>query len=84
MARTIPISLNPKLEIEIDGARVAGALGLAPDEFRRLLETRKISQLCERGTGEDEGLFRASFYYQDRRARLVVDSEGRIRGDIEH
>jgi hypothetical protein len=34
--------------------------------------------LCERGTGEDEGLYRASFYIERRRARLVVDRDGRI------
>jgi hypothetical protein len=34
--------------------------------------------LCERGTGADEGLVRASFYIERRRVRLVVDRDGRI------
>lgn len=77
MARTIPITLDPPLAIEIDGAFVARGLALAPAEFRRLMEHRKITVLCERGVGEDEGLFRASFYHEGRRVRLVVDGQGR-------
>lgn len=63
--------------IEISGAMVAGELGLEVDEFRQLMEVRKIKVLCERGTGEDEGLYRATFYHGDRRARFIVDRHGR-------
>ena len=84
MAKRIPVAVNPKLEIGIDGALVAGALGLDADEFKRLMDDHKITQLCERGTGEDEGLYRATFYYRQKRARLVLDRDGRIVGDIEH
>ena len=83
MAKTIPVRLGPADAIEIDGAAVAIALGLDPAAFRQLMEDRKIVQLCERGTGEDAGLYRATFYHQDRRARLVLDREGRILGGIE-
>ena len=69
--------------LEIDGARVAERIGLEVAAFRQLMEDRKIVQLCERGTGEDAGLYRATFYHQDRRARLVLDREGRILGGIE-
>ncbi|MDH7452604.1 DUF6522 family protein [Luteimonas composti] len=72
--RRIGIALNP--QIEIDGALVALALDLEVAEFRRLMEQGRISTLCERGVGEDAGLYRASFYYGDRRARLVVDASG--------
>lgn len=83
MAKSIPIRLNPKFEIEIDGAQVASAFGLATDEFKRLLDDRKIAQLCERGTGVDEGLYRTTFYHGQKRVRLVVDREGRLVGAIE-
>lgn len=63
--------------IEIDGTLVARELGLETDEFRRLMEVRKIKVLCERGTGEDAGSYRATFYHQDRRARFIVDRFGR-------
>ena len=81
MARPIPIALESTLPIELDAALVAGRFGLTVAEFRRLLEDRKITQLCERGTGEDKGLFRASFYYNGTRVRLVVDGDGRLSED---
>jgi hypothetical protein len=40
------------------------------------MEDRKITLLCERGTGEDAGLYRASFYLDGKRVRLVVDGDG--------
>lgn len=64
--------------IEIDAALVAPALGLELDQFRTLMERRQITVLCERGTGEDAGNYRASFYYGERRVRLVVDRYGRV------
>lgn len=76
MGNPIPIDLNPSRAVEVDGALVARGLGLALEEFRQLMEQRRITLLCELGTGEDAGLYRASFYYEDRRVRLVVDAEG--------
>ena len=61
----------------IDGAMVARELGLETDQFRQLMADGKISVLCEKGTGEDSGTWRASFYHGKRRARFVVDSRGR-------
>ncbi len=72
--RRIDMNVNP--EVEIDAALVADGLDLDVEEFRRLMEQRRISVLCERGTGEDAGLYRASFYYGERRVRLVVDASG--------
>ena len=72
--KRIGIQVNP--QVEIDGALVARALDLEIGEFRRLMEDRRISVLCERGVGEDEGLYRASFYHGERRARMVVDANG--------
>ena len=64
--------------IEIDAALVAPRLGLTVAEFRQLMEQRRITVLCERGVGEDFGRYRASFYYGDRRVRLVLDAAGRV------
>lgn len=83
MREAIPIALQPALEIEIDAAPIASAFGLTPEAFLRLLRQRRISQLCERGTGEDAGLYRASFYHGRRRVRVVVDRQGRLQGAIE-
>ena len=55
---------------------MAHGLGLSIEQFRQLMEDRKITLLCERGTGEDAGLYRASFYLDGKRVRLVVDGDG--------
>ncbi len=78
MGRRIAIELNPTFEIVIDGAPIARALGLDKDAFFRLLAQRKIDRLCERGTGEDTGRWRASFYHGHKRVRVVVDRDGRM------
>lgn len=76
MDKRIPLSLEHAREIVVDGEFVARALGLDPAAFRQLMEDRKIAVLCERGTGEDAGLFRATFYHEGKRVRLVVDGDG--------
>lgn len=76
MGAPIPIDVNPTHEIAIDASLVASGLGLDVAEFRRLMEQQKIRMLCERGTGADAGLYRASFYHDGKRVRLVVDGDG--------
>lgn len=76
MGKPIPLDLNPSRAVDIDGALVAAGLGMAVDDFRQLMDDRKVTVLCELGTGDDAGLYRASFYYQDKRFRLVVDADG--------
>ena len=68
---------DPAPRLEIDGAMVARELGLETGQFRQLMADGKISVLREKGTGEDSGTWRASFYHGKRRARFVVDSRGR-------
>ncbi len=77
----LPLSFQPQprqVPIEVDGAVVACELGLDVAVFRQLMDAEKITVLCERGTGEDEGTWRVSFYHDGRRARFVVDAQGRI------
>ncbi len=76
MGDAIPVQLGGPPDIEIDGALVAQGLGLDVATFRELMTIRKVGVLCERGTGEDAGLYRASFYHEGRRVRLVVDASG--------
>jgi hypothetical protein len=64
------------LPLEIDGTMVARAIGLDVAAFRQLMADGKIAVLCERGTGDDAGTYRASFYYGKRKARFVVDAHG--------
>src|SRR5690606_26034042 len=62
MGNPIPIELNPVNEVTVDAALVAAGLVLEFAEFRRLMDERMITVLCERGTGPDAGLNRASIY----------------------
>jgi hypothetical protein len=79
MARSqIPATLFVPPSIEIEGSVVARALGMDVDVFKQLMTDRKITMLCERGTGTDSGRYRASFYHGNRRVRLVVDEDGRV------
>jgi hypothetical protein len=78
---TIPITLQDQPHatlIEVDGTRVASGLGLDVATFRQLMADRKIALLCERGTGEDIGRWRATFYHRERRLRLVLDAQGNV------
>ena len=77
MGNPIPIELNPRLEIEVDATIIASGMGLEVAQLRRLMEQHKVTVLCERGTGEDAGLYRASDSYKGRRLRVVVDAEGK-------
>lgn len=76
MGKAIPLSLAATPQVEIDGALVARGLGLELAVFRRLMDERAVTVLCERGVGSDAGLLRASFYHDGRRVRLVVDADG--------
>ena len=78
---TIPVHLCDEPHapsVEIDGVCIARGLGLEVGAFRQLMADRKIAMLCERGTGEDAGRWRATFYHGERRLRLVVDAQGNV------
>lgn len=83
MGDSIPITLQSRETIPIDGSLVAQALGMDSATFRRLLDQGRIKTLCERGTEEDEGVFRISFYHNAARVRLIVDQQGVSRQPME-
>ena len=68
----------PTSPIEVSAAPVAQGLDLPLERFRELMETRRITTLCERGTGEDSGTYRFTFYYGKARLRVLTDATGRI------
>ena len=72
MRRLLPSTKSP---VDIEGSRVALALELEVERFRQLMDSQKIDVLCERGTGEDMGKLRATFYYNGKRARFVFDGQ---------
>jgi hypothetical protein len=62
--------------VEVDAALVAAGLGLDPAQVPAMVADRRIATLCERGTGEDAGRFRFTFYFGGQRFRLVTDGRG--------
>ena len=65
-------------EILVDAALLGELLDIVPAEVPGLMRRRAITSFCERGIGADDGTFRLSFFYRNRRARLSVDTTGRI------
>lgn len=74
----IPVVMHEDM-IEIDARIVADGLGIEPDQVEPRRQSGEIKALCERGTGEDAGLVRVTFYLGKRRLRLVVDANGTVR-----
>ena len=83
MGERIPIDVIAMPDIEIDAAIVARALDVDITTFRELMERQRIAMLCQRGTGADSGRYRATFYLDRRRVRLVVDRDGRLCAPLE-
>jgi len=67
-----------KPAIEIDAGVIGSGLGLEASQVQALMQAEKISMLCERGTAEDLGCHRVTFYYANRRFRILIDASGRI------
>ena len=64
--------------VEIDALVIAEGLGLALPLLRQQMRAGKITSLSERGTGDDDGRHRLTFFSEHRRFRLVVDQSGAI------
>ncbi len=72
-----------RVELEDGGfqvdARVLGQdLRLDPAAVRTLLREGRITGRCERGEDADAGRHRLTFFYGNRRLRLIVDAAGNI------
>ena len=64
--------------IEVEASVIAEGLDLSPSELRRQMREGRITSLSERGTGEDMGRHRLTFFSEHRRFRLVLDDRGAI------
>lgn len=73
-APAMPLEFRPS--VVLDATLVAEALGLPAQEVPAMVDDRRIGVLCERGTDEHAGLFRFTFYFRQRRFRLVTDRHG--------
>ncbi len=62
----------------IDAALISELLDVPAAEVPALMRSRTITCICERGIDVDQGMFRLSLFYRERRARLRVDAMGRV------
>jgi Family of unknown function (DUF6522) len=62
--------------LSIDAAVIARGLNVEPSLVQIRMREGKITALCERGFDEDAGRYRLTFFYENRRFRLVVDEAG--------
>jgi hypothetical protein len=65
-------------EFLIDADVLAPLLGVAVADVPALMRRSEITSKCERGIDAHEGQYRLSFFYQDRRVRLMVNSKGQV------
>ena len=63
-------------EILVEAAVIGEGLSLQPAAVQEEMRAGRITSLCERGSGEDEGRFRLTFFTENRRFRIIVDEAG--------
>ena len=59
--------------LNIDAAVIGRGLNIEPSIVQGRMREGKITVLSERGVDEDAGRYRLTFFYENRRFRLVVD-----------
>lgn len=64
--------------VQIDATIVAEAFGIAPEQLMDLMRQGKVTSLSERGTGEDAGSHRLTFFHGSRRLRIVANEGGDV------
>ena len=62
----------------VDAAVIGELLRLDPARVPLLMREGAITGSCERGLDEHAGVFRLTFFYGNRRARVNTDMTGRI------
>lgn len=62
----------------IDATDLGPLLGLEPAEVPELMRLGEITSRFETGVGEDEGRFRLTFFYADKRVRLTCNAAGDV------
>ncbi len=62
--------------LSIDATVIGRGLNVEPSLVQGQMREGKITVLCERGDNEDAGRHRLTFFYKNRRFRLIVDEEG--------
>jgi len=64
--------------IQVDATLIAEGLGIEPSLVQARMRDGAITSLCERGSDEDSGRYRLTFFSGNRRFRIVVDERGNV------
>ena len=64
--------------ITVDAEIVGKALSIDKSLVQPLMREGKITTLSEHGIDDDAGTCRLTFFYQSRRARLIVGERGQV------
>jgi hypothetical protein len=64
--------------IVVDANVIGKAFGIDRTRVQQLMREGKITSLSERGTDDDAGTCRLTFFYGNCRARLIVSEQGHI------
>jgi Family of unknown function (DUF6522) len=62
--------------LSIDAAVVGRGLNVEPSLVQPQMREGKITVVCARGVYQDAGRYRLTFFYENRRFRLIVDEKG--------
>lgn len=65
-------------DILVDATLLGELLDVTAADVPPLMRAHAITSVCERGVDAHQGQFRLSFFYRNRRARLSIDTSGRI------
>ena len=63
---------------QVEASVIAAGLNIAADRVVVLLRSGEITSKSEQGIGEDAGFHRLTFYYGNRRFRVIIDEIGQI------
>ena len=64
--------------IVVDADAIGRALGIDKTLVQPLMRERKITTVSEQGIDDDAGTYRLTFFYNNRRSRLIVSEQGHI------
>jgi hypothetical protein len=65
-------------DVQVDAETVAAGLGLDPAVVPAYMREGRITSRYERGVDDDAGRHRLTFYFANRRLRLILDGSGNI------
>lgn len=65
-------------EVVVDAGMLAPLLQLEARDVPDMMRRQEITSRCERGTEEDEGRYRLTFFHGRRCVRFKVDAAGKV------